>query len=235
MDLKIETCLQREQEIPKQKKKYDIHRKRLKAELEESEARCKHLQVEQKNCEGEIQDKQLLIGKYETQLLAVKKNDEYQALLHEIDLVKKQVSAKEERIIALMVEGDESTESLEEDKKRIDSEQKSIEAECKKIDAELSQAVEQRAKLEKDRLPLEQAVDRSILNRYKRIRKSKGHGAAVVALNGESCSGCFMLVTPQIINELMAGEKVHACQHCGRILFHPDFDLGSATENVEAS
>jgi predicted nucleic acid-binding Zn-ribbon protein len=30
-----------------------------------------------------------------------------------------------------------------------------------------------------------------------------------------------MTITPQIVNEIMAG-KVHTCAHCGRLLFHKD-------------
>jgi len=43
---------------------------------------------------------------------------------------------------------------------------------------------------------------------------------AVVPLNDETCGGCFMAIRPQIVNEILANNKIHACQHCGRLLYH---------------
>ena len=139
LDMKIEEYLRREKEIPKQKEKFDIYRKRLEDELQSSEDRHKSLILEQRECEHDIEQKQEDIGKKEGQLLAVKKNEEYQALLHEMDMGKKQIAQKEERVITIMVEMDESKAHLEEDKKRIAEEQSKIDAECRKIDEELEE------------------------------------------------------------------------------------------------
>ncbi len=221
LDLKIEKCKEQEKEIPKQKKKFDIHRERLHAELKASEERCQALKLEQRECEGEIEQKQQQIAKYDTQLLAVKKNEEYQALLGEMDTLKKQISLKEERILAIMLEIDDANALFEEDKTRIADELSGIEDECKKIDAELAAALQERKGYEGQRAPLLEAMDPSLLSRYQRIRKAIKKGAAVVPLKGETCSGCFMMITPQVVNEVMEGKKVHSCSHCGRILYDP--------------
>jgi predicted nucleic acid-binding Zn-ribbon protein len=47
----------------------------------------------QKECEKEIAQLQEQVKKYDTQLQGVRKNDEYQALLKEIDEIKKQIGA----------------------------------------------------------------------------------------------------------------------------------------------
>jgi len=222
LDLRIEALKTREAEIPKQKSKFDIHRKRLAAELSEREKRCTALVLEQRECEKDIAEKQAQIEKYDKQLFAIKKNEEYQALLHEIEMIKKQVSLKEERIIAIMMELDDAKARLEEDKKRIDGELKDIQRQCAEIDEELGVAVRERESLEAQRAPLVKAVDPSLLARYQRIRASKKTGPAVVPLNGEACTGCHMHVPPQVYNELLAGDKLHACAHCGRMLYHRD-------------
>lgn len=220
LDLQIEKLRLRETEIPKQKSKYDIHKKRLADELKSSENRHKSLLLEQKDCEGEIAVKQADIKKKENQLLAVKKNEEYQALLHEMEMHKKQIAIKEERIIAIMVELDEAKSCLEEDKKRIGSEQDEIGAECSKIDGELAVAVSERKALEAQRGPLVAEIDPSMLSKYERIRKAKKTGPALVPLQGESCSGCFMTITAQHVNEILAGDKFMPCNHCGRLVYY---------------
>lgn len=219
LDLKIEVLKARESEIPKQKSKFDIHRKRLTAELAERESVCKRLILEQREAETDIEQKQTQIKRHEQQLYAVKKNEEYQALLHEIEMLKKQVALREERILAIMMELDDAKARLEEDRKRIQDETKMIDAQCAEIDTELAMAVADREKLEKLRQPLIGQIEPNLLARYHRIRASKKTGAAVVPLNGEVCTGCHMNVPPQTVNELMAGNKMHSCNHCGRLLY----------------
>jgi uncharacterized protein len=220
LDLRIEALRAREEEIPKQKGKFEIHKKRLAAELAEREKVCKQLGVEQHECETDIEQMQAQIRKYDQQLMAVKKNEEYQALSHEIDVLKKQIGLKEERLLTLMVEVDEAKARLEEDRKRIAGELKSIEQQCAAIDAELGEAVRERKSTEAQRAPIVAQVDPQLLSRYTRIRQSKKLGAALVALNDEVCAGCHVHVTPQIANEVLAGKKIHACANCGRLLYH---------------
>ncbi|MBM3290204.1 MAG: hypothetical protein FJY92_08645, partial [Candidatus Hydrogenedentes bacterium] len=202
LDLKIETCRLRELEIPKQKGKFDVQKKRLAAELDERDKAFKALQLEQKDCEKDIEAKQSQILKYKTQLNSVKKNEEYQALLHEIDMLEKQIGVKEERILVLMDEIDTAKVRLAEDKKRIDQELKQIAAQCAEIDAELAEAVQSRAELEAQRHPLIAGVDPGLLSKYTRIRTAKKTGAAIVPMAGVTCSGCNMSVTPQAVNEI---------------------------------
>jgi predicted nucleic acid-binding Zn-ribbon protein len=220
LDLKIEEYLRRELEIPKQKEKFDICRKRLEEELQASEERHKSLILEQRSCEKEIEEKQEEIRKKDGQLLAVKKNEEYQALLHEMDMCKKQIAQKEERIITIMVEMDDSKAHFEEDKKRIAEEQGKIDAECRQIDDELAEAVKYRESLEGQRGPLEAGMEKKLISQYTRIRRAKKTGAVVVPLHGEACSGCHMMVRAQAYNEILAGGKFHACTQCGRLLYH---------------
>jgi len=220
LDLQIEAYQKREAELPAQKNRFAIQRKRLDVELKARREACRQLAVEQRGCESEIEEKQQHIAKYDQQLFSVKKNEEYQALLHEIELLRKQISIQEERIIAIMLQIEEATARLEEDEKRIEAELQQIGRQCDGIDQELEKTVHAREQLEKAREPLAAQVDEELLARYHRIRESKKGGPAVVPLTGSSCSGCHMAVPPQIVNELLAGDKVHSCAYCGRLLYN---------------
>ncbi|MBX3179096.1 MAG: hypothetical protein KF886_17205 [Candidatus Hydrogenedentes bacterium] len=233
LDLKVEKLRSRETEIPKQKNKFDIHKKRLNDELQSSEQRLKKLQLEQRDCEGEIAAKQDEIKRKDGQLLAVKKNEEYQALLHEMEMLKKQISAREERVIAILMELDDAKSVLEEDRKRISAELAEIDAECARIDEELAVAIAERKAFEAQRAPLIAVIDPGILSKYERIRKSKKTGPAIVPLQGESCSGCFMTITAQNVNEILAGDKFIPCHHCGRLVYHPPKFQEAAAEALE--
>jgi hypothetical protein len=222
LDKKINACKQREVEIPKQKSKFNIHRKRLQNELTEREDALKALVLEQKECEGNIELRQAQIQRYNEQLNTIKKNEEYQALLHEIEREKKQIAIHEERILTIMVEMDDAKEVLEEDTKRIKSETAGIDAECAEIDKELQEAVTHREELEaNERDPIVKEVPNTLLSKYDRLCRNYKNGLVVVPINGEVCSGCHMHILAQVINEVMAGNKIHGCQHCGRLLYFP--------------
>ncbi|MBW7865198.1 MAG: hypothetical protein GX580_07730 [Candidatus Hydrogenedens sp.] len=227
LDTKIAGYRRREKEIPRQKEACNIQRGRLRDELKESEDRVKRLKLEQRECEVDIDQKNAQIGKFESQLLLVKKNEEYKALLHEIDLQRKQISLKEERILGIMMEIDQAQMKFQEDKKRIDGEAARIEEECARIDRELEEAVRGRKALEEERKPLAERVEASLLRKYERIRAVRT--PAVVPLNEESCGGCHMTVRAQIVNEIMADKECHACQQCGRLLYYP----GNVAEPAE--
>jgi hypothetical protein len=229
LDLDIRRRRLREAEIPKQKLKFAAHTDRLNAELKAREEDVKRLKVEQHGLETDIEQMQQQIAKYDTQLLGVKKNEEYQALLHEIDGLKKQVSQKEERILELMESIEKAQALLAEERERIGRELAEIDRQCKEIDAELAEAVAEREELEAGRDALVAQADPALLRKYERIRKSKPDGVALVPLRGETCSGCNMSVLPQAVNEVLGGE-VLACNHCGRLLY----DKGVVGEEAEA-
>ena len=72
LDKKIAACNAREIEIPKQKNKFNIQRKRLKDELTEREQSLTSLRLEQKECESAIEQHKAQILKYQSQTEACK-------------------------------------------------------------------------------------------------------------------------------------------------------------------
>lgn len=218
LDLRIQADRKRELEIPRQKTRFEVQKQRLREELEEREETSKRLLVDQRALEHDIEQLQAQVRKYEQQLPIVKKNEEYQALLHQIDACKREIGQKEERVITLMEEIEENRARLEEDRIRIQGELGEIDRECAVIDEELAIAVEERRKLETQRAPIAAQVDAHLLAIYDRFYARKKAGRAVVALRGDICSGCNVKMRPQVVNEILAG-KTHTCSHCGRLLY----------------
>ena len=163
LDLRIENCKRREIEIPKQKDKFNVHKNQLAAELKEAEERCTAIELLQREAESANEQKQAQIIKYEQQLMGVKKNEEYQALLHEIDALKKQISQNEEKILQSMEDLEEAQARLNEDKTRIATEQTRIDEQCAEIDTELEEAIAARKELEEERVPLTATADSELM------------------------------------------------------------------------
>src|SRR6202522_4627069 len=76
------------------------------AHLEKVRAAAKGGDVNRKKFEANIKDLQAKISKYRDQSLDVKTNEQYKALLHEIQFAEKEIAATEDKILELMVKAD---------------------------------------------------------------------------------------------------------------------------------
>ena len=48
----------------------------------------------------------------------------------------------------------------------------------------------------------------------------KQRGAdALASVEGSACSGCYLTIAPQIMSDLINGEKLVFCMACGRMLY----------------
>src|SRR5690606_1825277 len=94
-----------------------------------------------------------------------------------------------------------------------DSRSSEINGELAKLDGSLGELNGERSRFLGD-------IDRQILSRYDRVRKARAGVALVAAVSGR-CSGCNMMVPPQMFNELHRGTELHSCPSCHRILFMP--------------
>ena len=61
-------------------------------------------------------------------------------------------------------------------------------------------------------------IPSDLLSTYDFISKNK-QGIAMAEVIGEACSGCFISLPPQLINEIRRGDKIIRCTSCARILY----------------
>ena len=71
-------------------------------------------------------------------------------------------------------------------------------------------------------------ADERLLTSYDRIRNNYHNGLAVVAVERDSCGGCFHAIPPQKQSEIKLRKKIMVCENCGRIL--SDADLADSVE-----
>src|SRR6202167_4831025 len=77
-----------------------------KVHLEKVRAAAKGDEANRKKFEATVKDLQGKISKYRDQSLDVKTNEQYKALLHEIQFAEKEIAATEDKILELMVNAD---------------------------------------------------------------------------------------------------------------------------------
>ena len=188
-----------------------------KAQLEKAKAAVKADEAAKKKFETAIQDLQGKISKYRDQSLDVKTNDQYKALMHEIEFSQQEIRANEDRILDLMV-------NAEARDKQVKAAEAELKAQAAEIEKEKAIAREKTAEDEKllgewnaKRGGLIAGVDADLLRHYERVAKFRGTGLSEV--RNQKCGACQMMLRPQIYNEVRSGDKVIICESCQRVLY----------------
>src|SRR5215831_3494479 len=147
--------------------------------LEQAKERVKHLESERKNLELEVETKKQQIAKYSLQQFQTRKNEEYRALAHEIDLCKQEIIKIEDRELELMEQAEvaqkdvlRKTQAANEVKKLVEDQITQLGTREQSLKAELEE-------LEANREELAIAAGDAARGRYDRLVRSKGENVVV--------------------------------------------------------
>lgn len=176
------------------------------------------LQKQKKDFELELSAKEENVKKLQTQLYSLKTNKEYNAMLQQINDTKADASFAEDKIIKSFEQIDKIKLDIEEEKKKLIGEEKIFSEQKKKCDDRIKEINSVLATLESQRSQALSAVDPKILSQYERILKGR-EGLAIATVKDNSCSGCHMLVSPQVINSIQMYDRLVTCGTCNRILY----------------
>jgi predicted nucleic acid-binding Zn-ribbon protein len=199
-----------------------------KAGVERAKQHQNEIEKKRKQLELEVETKKGQIDKYGLQQFQTRKNDEYQALAHEIVMCKEAISKIEDEEIELMEQGEQAVKQMGAAAAALKDAQAIVDREVSALDASEQNLKKELASLELNRGELAAALDTSTLARYERIMKSRGDNA-VVGIEHGVCGGCHMRIPAQTVVHCRAQTELTACNNCGRILYYqPGMDLSAA-------
>lgn len=185
------------------------------------EEQLKTLQVKRGSMEGDLSAKEANVKKLQMQLYQVKTNREYTALQHEIEGLKADNSVLEEEILRLMEQVDQQKAALVSAQAAFKTEAARhqeavavVERETAALDAEI-------ARLQAQRQTVTPRIDPKLLAQYERVLERR-EGIGLAPVRQGACSGCYMNLPPQTINEIRLKERLIACESCARLLYYPD-------------
>lgn len=203
--------------IRKLQEEFDKKEQELK-ELSEklTDAKNEKLQIEK----GYEQKKNLLTSA-QKKLSSVKNNKEYEAVLKELDTLKKELNNAEYRILEL-------TDIIEDLTKKIND----LENEYNKTKEDLQKRKSTKEKMDRDKIAeLEKLknerdeaakkIKRQLLGKYETIRKARKN-LAIVRVENEVCTGCYMKIPPQLYVEVKKNIAIHQCPICQRFLYYTE-------------
>ncbi|MCK4250532.1 hypothetical protein KAX97_03755 [candidate division WOR-3 bacterium] len=189
-----------------------------KLALEEKQNRMQDIRKTYKIKEGDIAENDSKRSKLNSQTFAVKTNEEYRALINEIDYLKKANKKVEDEMINLLEEEEKLKNTIGK------TEAESKEFVNKKAD-EISELKRNREelikKLEQMKISFDEYFNKlpdDVTELYNKIKKVRGN--VVCLIDNETCTGCYANLTLQFFNELKKKEEILLCDNCGRILIY---------------
>tara|TARA_Y100000588_G_scaffold30799_1_gene30012 strand:- start:2796 stop:3503 length:708 start_codon:yes stop_codon:yes gene_type:complete len=197
------------------------HKTEIKAEedaLAESKSKLQGLEVQRNDLEMQVGSAQDQIAKYKTQQLQVKKNEEFQALTHEIEALEKKISDWEEEEIGLLLDIDSETEVF--------SKRESVFGDLvSKIRGQINALEQRQAELQGELAEAQnalglskEAVKPNLLNSYERL-STRTKMPVVVAVEDQKCLGCHLRISNVALEQARKGEELTTCDNCGRIVY----------------
>jgi predicted nucleic acid-binding Zn-ribbon protein len=217
-------------ELPKRVAAIEQKLAGTKAQMEKAQAAVKADEAARRKYDTAINDLRGKISKYRDQSLDVKTNDQYKALLHEIQFAEKEIAGNEDKILELMVNADARD-------KEVKAAQAELKAATAEIEKEKEQARQRTAEDEKlltewraKRDQLRSGIREDLLRHFERVSKFRGSGIAEV--QDQKCMACRVMLRPQTYNEVRSGNQTIVCDSCQRILY---FNAANELADVKPS
>lgn len=192
------------------------HRKRLEAARENVKKRT----TEKNSLEGDLESRLQNIQKLDGQSSQVKTNEEYRAMMKEIESLKKGNIPLEDKILEAMEKVEEEKKIVAQEEQHLKQEEAKVAEQERVIKGEIEAIRALRETIVKEREGLIAGVRADLLERYNLTFENK-EDAAIVVIEHGACGGCHMAITPQIMTEVKRRHDLVLCENCARILYLP--------------
>jgi len=205
-------------DLPTQVKHLNRDLETLRQSISEKETRLKDIEQERRSLRGHLETSREQLKKYKDQLMVVTTNRAYDALMAEMDGVKKTIEEGEYHLLELDDEEQRLTDELKEQRLQSADKETTLSVQREQLEAALAHTEQETADLEKKRVRIVSKMDSRYNTTYERIRAARD-GRAVVGLSRGSCSVCFNRIPVQRQMEIKAMDKIITCDECGVILY----------------
>ncbi len=170
--------------------------------------------------EGEVELLRERFSKYKTQLMEVKTNKEYQAMIHEIESTEQEIRLKEDQVLEGMMAVDEWEKKLLQMRRELEVEERGTAAKRQELERLALQSQEEISGLQQKRTQLLQEVPQRLIEQYQKIASARS-GMALAEARNQSCQACHVKLRPQLFNDVKTNQFIIACESCNRILYYP--------------
>lgn len=190
-------------------------------------------QRRRRDLERDLATAQARLSKYREQLMAVKTNKEYQAMLHEIASAETDVRSIEDRILDCMETAERLTDQLKEAEQALGAERAAIDEERARLEATTVVLERQVRDADSARAALVGGLGRDALALFEHVARGRKGVAMARAVDGH-CAECHVRLRPQHLNEVRRNDSLIQCESCMRILYYVEPAAGAASAQAGA-
>ena len=176
------------------------------------------LQKDLRHNERMLQQTEQNIEGFEKKIYQVKSQKELEAVDHEIAKARKEKSSMEDILLTLILEIEEISKTSFEQEKELKKETEDFNCRSQKIESNININTQKLSETNAKKQEIITTIEPSLLANYERLREGRNN-LAVVQVEGGMCSGCFIALPPQQINEIKMSNSIIRCNSCARMLY----------------
>jgi predicted nucleic acid-binding Zn-ribbon protein len=193
----------------------DTARRRLAAGKE----RLAENQNARRAVEKDVAMHQGRLSKFREQAMAVKTNQEYHAVQKEIGFAEGEIKTIEDRILELMLQGDDLAATVKRAEAELAAEEKAVEADRRALAAELATMKSSLERIAGERAEVVRGLNAHVLAIFELVLRRR-NGVAVAQARDGICTVCHVRLRPQVFNTILRNDQIVQCDSCQRILYH---------------
>jgi hypothetical protein len=205
--------------IPAQIKAIDDEQEEAKVVIHDAKERHDASLKGRRDLERDLKVLEGKIDKYNDQSREVKTNEQYRAIMGEIQTVKDHIGEVEEKILISMEESDALQAQIGEAEKKVVARKPEFDAKRKVFEEEIAKLNAAIATLRAERDGLVSQIRPDLMEAYERVSKQRGE-MALASIDQERCGGCGVRLRPAMMVEIRKNEAIHQCESCRRILYY---------------
>jgi predicted nucleic acid-binding Zn-ribbon protein len=175
-------------------------------------------QAARREIEKDVAVHQGRLSKFREQAMAVKTNQEYHAIQHEIAFAQTEIKKREDQILELMLAADDLSAAAKKADAALAAEQKAVDADRQRLTQELSALKGELQQIATERLGVVSGLTPQVLSTFELIAKRRG-GIAIAEARDGMCTECHVRLRPQVFNTVRRNEEIIQCDSCNRILY----------------
>jgi len=184
--------------------------------------------------EKDVAVQQGRLSKFRETAMAVKTNQEYHAVQHEITFAQGEIKKIEDAILERMMESDDLTAALKTAEAQLAAETKAIEADRRAAKAEHAEMEAALERIAGERAALIAGLNKEVLATFEAVAR-KRNGVAMSEARGGVCTICHVRLRPQVFNTVLRNDSILQCDHCNRILYYVPIPASAATAPSSSS
>jgi len=219
---KVDSELRRTQtaqaEVPRRKAEMEAELAAGRAHLDAARASLDASLKARKRHEGSLQDLEGKRSKYKGQLMEVKTNKEYTAMLHEIETVEREIRSIEDEILVEMEKAESLTVEVKKEEIAFKAREERHRADVRALDEQAKTLEAEAARLGAEREAVARGIDEDTLALFQRI--SRLRGSAMAEARDGMCQVCHLKIRLQMYADLKHNEEIVQCPACNRILYY---------------